>query len=96
MEKSIKNACKTYCSELDYTNFVELGRGMHSIVFKATEIKSGNLVCFKIIPEKEYSQSPEEWKIINLLRKFFEIVFFKFKIIIEKAISLLIIMRRLK
>jgi hypothetical protein len=70
LEKSIKTACQIYCKDFNYLDYVELGRGMHSIVYKAVTEKSGEVVCFKIIPEKEFNQSPEEWKIVNLLRKF--------------------------
>jgi hypothetical protein len=70
VEQSIGSICKTFCSENNYIDCKEVGKGAHSIVFEATEQNSGKTVCFKIIPEKDYNQSPEEWNIVSLLRKF--------------------------
>jgi serine/threonine protein kinase len=70
VQHSIKSICLTFCKDKNYIDCKEIGRGTHSIVFKASEQNSGKGVCFKIIPEKEYNQSPEEWNIVSLLRKF--------------------------
>jgi hypothetical protein len=74
-EKSIESFCKTFCQNNNYCDCVEIGRGAHSIVFKVFKEKLGETICFKIIPQKDYKESPEEWNIISLLRKFILIVY---------------------
>jgi hypothetical protein len=70
LEKSINEICHTFCKDYEYEDCIEIGKGMHSIVFKAKDEKAGNLVCFKIIPETEFNKSKEEWNVLKLLNKF--------------------------
>jgi hypothetical protein len=70
VQQSIISISQTFCKDKNYIDCKEIGGGTHSIIFKAIEQNSGKTICFKIIPEKEYNQNPEEWNIVSLLRKF--------------------------
>jgi predicted Ser/Thr protein kinase len=70
LETSINEICQAFCKQYEYEDCVEIGKGMHSIVFKACEKKTKYLVCFKIIPETEFNKSKEEWNVLKLLNKF--------------------------
>jgi hypothetical protein len=70
LQQSINTICQTFCEDFGCIDCVEVGKGMHSIVFKATKKDSGKEMCLKIIPELEFNKNREEWNITKLLKKF--------------------------